>query len=212
MNIDSSTLEFLKGVQRGFAKKISLAHLNHFSRVCGVDVSYRDDGAVAAAVVRGFGTEVNAEVAYAEGDPTFPYIPGLFFLREGPLMTEAIGKLKTQPDLILVDGHGLAHPRRAGLAVFVGVLLNIPTIGMAKRLLVGEIGEDERIFQIKLNQNLVGYGFRSKEGKRYYLSPGNRVSIENCRELIELMHFEYPDVLATAHKLSKDRVQGKCSE
>ncbi|MGI5130840.1 endonuclease V [Pseudonocardia sp. CA-107938] len=103
----------------------------------GCDVAYSGDGTgaarVAAAVVC-IDVETGAEVASATatGTTDFPYVPGLFAFRELPILLDALGALRTVPDLLVADGHGVAHPRRFGLASHLGVATGLPTIGVAK--------------------------------------------------------------------------------
>ncbi|MGH7163838.1 MAG: deoxyribonuclease V [Planctomycetota bacterium] len=110
--------------------------------VAGADISYGrgSDRFFAAVVVLSWpGLEILEEAA-ATGKSPFPYIPGLLSFREGPLLLRAFAKLDRRPDLVLFDGHGVAHPRRFGVASHLGLLLGIPSIGCAKRRLVGEHG------------------------------------------------------------------------
>jgi deoxyribonuclease V len=110
--------------------------------LAGADVSYgRNESVLYAAVVLLDATTLETvETATFIGEAGFPYIPGLLSFRESPPVLEAFARLRRQPDLVLVDGHGRAHPRRFGLACHLGVLLGLPAIGVAKSLLVGEAG------------------------------------------------------------------------
>jgi len=101
----------------------------NFSRICAVDASYRSDrvAAVATETVDG---RVVAHGVYT-GRFTFPYVPGLFYLHEGPFVTAAVNRLKVRPQLVCFDAHGAAHPRYAGLATICGIVLGIPSIGIA---------------------------------------------------------------------------------
>lgn len=115
-------------------------------------------------------------------------------MREAPLMIKAVESF--QCDLILVDGHGMAHPRKSGIASVIGVILDKPTIGVAKSKLYGDIVEEGSTNFIVVNGDKVGV----KVGK-YYYSIGNKVDID---DVVELSRNGYPKVLALADKLSKE--------
>src|SRR5512136_1213184 len=107
----------------------------------GADAAYDQDRIYAAIVVMKFpGLEV-VEKACSVQEISFPYVPGLLSFREGPAILDAFSNLTTIPDLIFMNGHGYAHPKRFGLASHVGLLLDIPSIGVAKRLLIGEVAQ-----------------------------------------------------------------------
>ena len=110
--------------------------------VAGTDISGPNpDGTVrAAVVVLSYPDLEVAEVSVVEGRPNFPYVPGLLSFRETPVLIEALEKLVLDPDILIIDGHGLAHPRRFGIACHIGVLADVPTIGCAKSRLTGEHG------------------------------------------------------------------------
>ncbi|MEM5833275.1 MAG: endonuclease V [Candidatus Aenigmatarchaeota archaeon] len=124
--------------------------------------------------------------------PIFPYIPTFLFLREAPYMIELIEK--NSADLYVIDGHGLSHPRKAGIATVIGVLKEISTIGIAKNFLYGKI-EDNKIF---VNGTQVGIKF-----KEYYISIGNKVNIETLEKFIKFFNYEYPWPMKEADKISK---------
>jgi deoxyinosine 3'endonuclease (endonuclease V) len=106
--------------------------------VAGVDIGYRNGSARAAVVVMNLTDLKILEEALAAKPVQFPYVPGLLSFREGPVILDALGKLKTAPDLLMIDGQGIAHPRRFGAASHIGVLLDMPSIGCAKTRLVGD--------------------------------------------------------------------------
>ena len=106
--------------------------------IAGADISLSERVGYAAVIVYSYPQLEELERASAVGNLDFPYVPGLLSFREIPLLREAFAKLQTQPDLIIVDGQGVAHPRRIGIASHLGLALDIPTIGSAKSLLIGE--------------------------------------------------------------------------
>ena len=148
--------------------------------VAGVDVSEKDGRARAAVVVmRGLEP---VEEAVAETAIPFPYVPGLLSFREIPPLLAAWRKLRTRPDVVIVDGQGYAHPRRFGLACHLGVLLGVPTIGCAKSLLVGRYAEPapERGSWSPLvdRGETIGVALRTRDGTNVvYVSVGHRISL-----------------------------------
>jgi deoxyribonuclease V len=151
-------------------------------RIAGADISY-DRGSdlffASVAVLCWPGLEL-IEEAHARGRSPMPYIPGLLSFREGPLLLRAFRKLRVPPDLILFDGHGLAHPRRFGVACHLGLLLDVPSIGCGKSRLVGEYREPARkagsqtplLFEGKK----VGAVVRTRtDTKPIFVSPGHRI-------------------------------------
>lgn len=112
--------------------------------VAGVDAGYGNDMAYAAVVVLSLTGLKVLEKALASKTVTFPYVPGMLSFREGPVILEALDKLKSPPDLLMVDGQGIAHPRRFGIASHIGLLTDIPSIGCAKTILLGDYQEPQR--------------------------------------------------------------------
>lgn len=139
----------------------------------------------------------------------FPYVPGLLSFREAPVLLAAIARLTARPDLLLLEGHGLAHPRRFGLACHVGVLLDLPAIGCAKTRLVGDHGEaaDHRGARAALRHRgeRVGTVLRTHQGvKPVFVSPGHRVTHDQCCRLVLSLsrRFRMPEPLRRAHVLA----------
>jgi len=159
--------------------------------VAGADVALdlRRKRAIAGAIVYRFPEMVEIERACAERPLTFPYVPGLLSFREIPVLLKAFARLRNAPDLIFYDGHGYAHPRRFGIACHLGVLLDRPTIGCAKSILVGTAKKPSRqagswapLVDGK-TQEVIGAALRTREGvKPVYISQGHRISLERAIE------------------------------
>ncbi len=160
--------------------------------VAGVDLAagHRDGQARAAVVLLNYpGLEIR-QVVTAEGVLTFPYIPGLLSFRETPLILRAFEQITTAPDLIFVDGQGVAHPRRFGIACHIGVLFDLPTIGVAKSWLIwrevkpAEPGpnQGDRVI-LYARDGPVGAAVRTRPGAApVYVSVGHRLDIEAAVE------------------------------
>jgi deoxyribonuclease V len=140
---------------------------------------------------------------------TFPYIPGLLSFRELPALLEAHSHLRRPPDVLLCDGQGIAHPRKFGLASHLGLCLDTPTIGCAKKLLCGdhdEVGLDRGSATfLRLRNEEVGWVFRSRTGvKPIYISPGYLSDLESSKDLVSrcLGRFRIPEPLRQAHNLA----------
>ena len=152
--------------------------------IAGVDISSPDSGGIArgAVVVLGYPELDVLEVKVAEDRVAIPYIPGLLSFRECPLILAACKMLHNTPDIILVDGQGIAHPRRLGLASHLGLFLDTPAIGCAKSILCGKHGPvGERVgshAELLDRGEVVGAALRTKIGvKPIYVSVGHKVNL-----------------------------------
>ena len=149
------------------------------------------------------------ETAHVVQRISFPYIPGLLSFREIPPLLEAYRQLEHPPDVLLCDGQGIAHPRRLGLASHLGLCLDIPTVGCAKKLLCGKHGplgpHRGDLAPLELKGDIIGYVLRTRDGiKPVYISPGHLADLESSRELIQscLGRYRIPEPLRRAHQLA----------
>ena len=160
-------------LQKEIAKKvIAKDDFRDIRLVCGADVAYSGDIAYCSAVVMDKGFNV-VESVDSQSAVTHPYIPGLLMLREAEPIFHTLKKLKSGFDVLLVDGHGLLHPRRCGLACYAGVTLGCPTIGVAKSLLCGKQRKDG---YIELDGEALGYAL----GRKSYVSVGHKISLKSA--------------------------------
>jgi deoxyribonuclease V len=160
--------------------------------VAGADISFNKFSPViytGIVVLRLPSLEVLEEVGVV-GETRFPYVPGLLSFREAPSVLEAWSKLKTEPDAVMFDGQGIAHPRRDGIASHVGLFLNRPTFGCAKSVLVGrheELAEERGSWQPLVdpkNGETVGAALRTKTRVQpIYVSPGHLIDLAGAMEL-----------------------------
>lgn len=185
--------------------------------VAGVDVSYAtgSDVLVAAAVVIDAATLETVETAVAEGKATFPYVPGLLAFRELPSVMAALEKLTRTPDLLVCDGYGVAHPRRAGLAVHLGVLTGLPCFGVAKTPFVfghGDVGH-ERDSGAPLTSDdgeVVGRAVRTQPGvKPVFVSVGHAIGLDHaCAHALRLApRYRLPETTRRADHISRERLR-----
>jgi deoxyribonuclease V len=179
-----------------------------FRLVGGVDVAYskKDNTAFAVVVVMKVPEMELVERVRGQGEVTFPFVPGLFFFREGPIIFKALSRLKFVPDCFIFDGHGIDHPKGIGMASLMGIMLEMPTIGCAKKLLCGnaepvgnEVGDTAPIFNANVE---VGRSIRSRESvKPLYVSPGHKMDVEtSVKTVIDLLRgYRLPEPLRLAH-------------
>lgn len=194
---------FFEALQNAVAKLYRVEKLPTISRLCGLDVAYHNGTATAAAVIWQIGKGV-VEKSVVRSTPVFPYIPTLLYAREAPPLLAVYKNLRSVADLILVDGHGIAHPRRAGLATVVGILLDLPTVGVAKRLLVGEVEDSSKVLsKIVYEGRCVGYRVKPEGCRAFYVSPGHKVGLNGVRRIIQLLGLRYPEVLKEADGLAR---------
>ena len=187
-----------------------------FSRVRtigGGDVSYQKEGdfLFGAVVVLSFPKMETLAVATARGNISFPYLPGLLAFREGPILIKTFRKLRIRPDVLIFDGHGIAHPRGMGLATHLGIWFNLPSIGCAKTPLLGESvtpRPSKGSFElIQKDGREVGVVLRTKDRVRpVFVSPGHRIDLPTSIRLIleSCRGFRLPEPLRRAHQLSRN--------
>ncbi|MEW6686842.1 MAG: deoxyribonuclease V [Candidatus Edwardsbacteria bacterium] len=210
---DFSMVEEAIQIQKELSKwtilKDGFSKINY---IAGADASIDKEERIISAGVCLFtypNLELVEEVS-AKKPLSFPYIPGLLSFREGPVLFDAISKLKTIPDVILFDGQGIAHPRGIGIATHLGILLNKPTIGCAKSNLCGTFKQPKQkrdsSSPLYLNGKIVGAVLRTKNYTQpIFVSPGHLISLKTAIYVVLACGKGYriPEPLRHAHTLSK---------
>jgi len=185
--------------------------------VGGIDVSVGRQGELgyAAVVVLRLPDMRVEEQALASAPVRFPYVPGLLGFREVPIAVEALNRLERLPDVLLCDGQGIAHPRRFGLACHLGLLTNIPAIGVAKSRLMGHhapVADKRGVWEpLYDGDEVIGAALRSRPGtKLLYVSPGHRVSLMSAIQLVLrcITTYRLPEPMRRAHQLVSRRAEG----
>lgn len=182
--------------------------------IAAADLHLADHRGAASAVAFSYPALELVSQRVVTQDITFPYIPGLLSFREAPICLAALGSLDRRPNLVLVDGQGRAHPRRAGLACHVGVELGIPTIGVAKSILVGRHGRlgDERgsTAPLVVDEEIVGMAVRTRSGVTpVYVSVGNLITLAEAVEWVlrTTTRYRLPEPSRRAHQLASSAVR-----
>lgn len=185
------------------------------STIAGVDVSFRRRGYKDYAAQCGIAVLSLPELdvvdqAKWEGDVTFPYVPGLLSFREIPAVVAALEGLSVRPDVFMTDGQGLAHPRRFGLACHLGIALDVPALGVAKKKLVGTFDAlgSERGCHVPLTHrgDLVGAAVRTRKNvKPVFVSIGHRMTLQEAIDLTLACapRFKIPEPTRMAHHFSR---------
>ncbi|HLA46253.1 MAG TPA: endonuclease V [Thermoplasmata archaeon] len=200
----------LRDEQRRLAKRVREADdFESAEYVAGFDLAYAGDRATAAAVVVRRSRGGVVQTARAIVPVSFPYIPGYLAYREFPGIERCYDLLDPKPDVLMIDGHGTLHPARFGIACYVGLSLDRPTIGVAKNLLVGDAGPAPRhpggVTEIRVDGELRGFGLRTSRSRRLrYVSVGHRISLATAVKLTKTMcRTRMSDPLGQAHSLAK---------
>lgn len=176
--------------------------------VGGADIGFEDDGRVtrAALIILRFPELTLVEHVIVRRRTRFPYVPGLLSFREIPALLTALDSVRSEPDLILCDGQGIAHPRRFGLACHLGVLVDRPTIGVAKQRLIGDFRSPPQRrgawSPLVDNDEVIGAALRSRVGtKPVFVSIGHRISLETAVRLTLACttRFRLPETTRLAH-------------
>lgn len=181
----------------------------------GLDVAYADDDRlVAAVVVLDAASCEPVDSAVVHGRAAFPYVPGLFAFRELPALLEALGRLTVTPDLLVCDGHGLAHPRRFGLACHLGVLTGLPSLGVGKTPLVGSWAEPGPArgdgSPLVDAGEIVGRVLRTRAGvKPVFVSVGSGVDLDTAtRHVLTLTpRYRLPETTRAADHLCRQALR-----
>ncbi len=177
-------------LQKELKKKIYLKKsFNKIKKVAGADVSYYKNKMIAGVVIFEFPNFKIIERQSFISPVNFPYIPGLLTFREGPSLLAAFKKIKNEPDIILFDGQGIAHPRRMGIATHLGLFLDKPTIGCAKSKLSGNyktLSEEKGSYSLlREGKETIGAVIRTrKKVKPIFVSPGHKIDLPNSIEIV----------------------------
>ncbi len=178
----------------------------------GGDVGYSKEGDLLLGVIAvlSFPEMELLDAATAYGEIPFPYIPGLLSFREGPILIEAMEKLKVKPGAMIYEGQGIAHPRGFGLASHLGLWFDLPSIGCTKKPLLGNFaspGRSKGSFEwIEKKGEKVGAVLRTREGvEPVFVSPGHRIDLATSLQVIlaACRRFRIPEPLRRAHRMTK---------
>jgi deoxyribonuclease V len=217
---DEASLEIAEAVCRQVALRGQVDLTNSLvtppKLVAGLDVSYEigTQRVAAAVVVMELQTLEVREAAIAQGEVTFPYVPGLLAFREAPILQEALGKLECRPEVLVCDGYGIAHPRRFGLACHVGVLTELPSFGVAKSPFTATFADPEprRGDWSPLSEGgeILGRVLRTQTGIRpVFVSVGHRIGLDQASDLTLTLSRQYriPEAIRKADLLSREALR-----
>jgi deoxyribonuclease V len=201
-------------IQKELAARVRAEPLRQpVETVAGIDVGVRAGRLQAAVAVVQVSTLEVVDQAVWRGDVTFPYVPGLLSFRELPAVLPALEQLRVRPDVLMTDSQGLAHPRRFGLACHLGVLLDRPTLGVAKSRLTGTHAEPaqeqgSRTPLADRSGDVIGCVVRTRTGvKPVYVSIGHRITLAEAVALTLACapRYRLPEPTRQAHRLSQTR-------
>lgn len=193
------------GLQKNIAKKVVAAKddFGSISSICGVDIAYSDSNSNAAfcsAVIMDRNMQKLIESVDVQTIVKYPYVPGLLMLREAEPIFYTLKMLKNTYELLLIDGHGLLHPRKCGLACYIGVTLDKPTIGVAKSRLCGRVRPDGFV---ELDGEILGYAI----SKKFYISVGHRLTLKTAIALVKELGIEPLRLADINSRKNKEKVQ-----
>jgi len=150
--------------------------------ICGVDVAYRNNIAYCSAVLMNKNSMEVKESVNITLSVKHPYVPSFFMLRESEAIINILKPLKNRFDLLLIDGHGVLHPRRCGLASYIGVIIDSPTIGVAKSILCGSVNADHFI---DVDGVISGFKMIKEKKKPIYISVGHKINLVNAIRIVK---------------------------
>ncbi len=203
----ADTLEDARRIQRELAPKVRIRPFKgELAYIAGADAAYTDTHVVGAACLYTYPEIEFIEAASYKMEIPFPYESGFLAFRDGPAIAEAIRRLRNEPDIVIMDGHGIAHPEGIGLASHIGVVLGLPTIGSAKTVLVGTYQEPggKRGLRSRLlyEGEHIGYALRTRANvKPVFVSPGHKVDMDFSAEVVLACatRFRLPEPIRCSH-------------
>lgn len=193
-------IEKLRKEQEEMRKKLVLEDVfdKPIKLIAGFDCSYHKGIQICAGVVLDYKILKPIEIKILTLKEKFPYLPGFLSYREAPAIIKTYHSFTLRPQILFIDGQGIAHPRSMGLASYVGIKLDMPSIGVAKSKLVGEIKEKRIFFQGKQIGWCIG------EGKKIFISPGHKISLKSSLEIVlHTMRYRIPEPIRLAHIYAK---------
>lgn len=196
-----------KKIQLRLRRKLNLKKsIKHFKYLCAGDTTFKGDKVYAAVAVFKFPSLELLEYQTAKTRLCFPYVPGFLAFREGKALLKAIKKLKTNPDVFIFDGHGIAHPYHFGLASHLGVILNKPSIGCAKSKLIGDYKEPPKergeYSLLKHRGKTIGAALRTNpKAKPIFVSSGHNINLTSAIKIVLACSvYRIPEPLRYVHK------------
>ncbi|VVB89182.1 Endonuclease V [uncultured archaeon] len=183
---------------------------NELQLIGGVDQAFMDDKIISGIIVMDYNSLEVVERVHSIEPLSYPYIPIFLSFREGPAIVSAFKKLGTAPDILMVDGAGFNHPRSAGIATHLGVALDVPTIGITKKILCGEgtepslVGEAAQLFY---KNGQIGWLLKSSQRSRpIIVAPGHRVSLDSSLSIVKscLRGHKLPEPVRLAHEYANE--------
>ena len=210
LNYDQLTISEAKAIQIQLRESIDLTPLEQpVQTIAGADISLNRFSEIiyAGIVILRYSDLQPIAYSFVKSKTSFPYIPGFLAFREIPALVEAFAQIPVKPDIIMVDGHGIAHPRRMGIATHFGTLTQTTTLGCAKKILFGKWqppGDYKGQYSlIKDKEEVIGYALRSKNKvKPIFISPGNRMSLDDSLTIALhcIRNYRIPEPTRKAHE------------
>ena len=205
-------LEEARRIQERLEKRVIIRPLPKVPRyVAGADAAFTGDKVIGVVALFSLPELEPIEERSATAPTPFPYRTGFLSFREGPILHEVLLSLEKRPDVVLIDGQGIAHPRSFGLACHMGLFLDLPSIGCAKEKLVGDFGEvglqRGSIIPLRRGVKTIGAVVRTKRGvKPVFVSPGHHIDLETSIQLVlgTCSGFRVPEPLRRAHLMVKN--------
>jgi deoxyribonuclease V len=205
-------LQKARTIQATLREKVKITSLKKEPTViAGVDAAFIHDKVIGVACLYTYPEITSIEAVFAMRKVLFPYIPGFLSFREGPVIIDALKKLRIKPHVILFDGQGISHPKGLGIASHIGLMLDIPSIGCAKSRLVGEYKQPGmqkgQTSSLKYQGKVVGAVVRTRDTIRpLFVSPGHLIDLKSSIEIVLgcITKYRIPEPLRRADLLSKE--------
>lgn len=186
--------------------------LNKINTIAACDASFKNGSVKGCVCVFTYPSLKMIETVSCKMKVRFPYIPGLLTFREGPVILRCLGRIRQEPDLVIFDGQGIAHPKRMGIATHLGIILDKPTIGCAKSLLYGKyilpgIKKGSYTYILNDKNDVIGACLRTRDNiKPVFVSYGYKISLETSVKLILscVTKYRIPEPVRSAHRMANE--------